>query len=68
VRFQRGATTDVEVLMQNTNVPGEKQPGEWPEAGKQGGQGDIGTKGGKMPGDYGEDSPAPGDQGKQGRE
>jgi hypothetical protein len=54
----------------NTNVPGEKKPSEWPESGKQGGQGqgDIGKKGGKMPGDYGKDSPAPGDTGKQGRE
>jgi hypothetical protein len=54
----------------NTNVPGEKKQGEWPESGKQGGQGqgDIGKKGGSMPGDLGKDSPQPGDTGKQGRE
>jgi hypothetical protein len=34
----------------NTNVPNEKKPGEgqhFPETGKQGGQGDIGKKGGR---------------------
>jgi len=45
----------------NTNVPNEKKPGEgqqWPETGKQGGQGDIGKKGG----DHGQ-----GDLGKGGK-
>ncbi|HET7700000.1 MAG TPA: hypothetical protein VFM06_03925 [Candidatus Limnocylindria bacterium] len=35
----------------NTNVPNEKKPGEgqqWPETGKQGGQTDIGKKGGDI--------------------
>ena len=46
----------------NTNVPNEKKPGEgqqWPETGKQGGQGqgDVGKKGGQDQGD---------DMGKQG--
>ena len=58
----------------NTNVPNEKKPGEgqqWPETGKQGGQGDLGKQGhgqddlGKQgPGD----SVKTGDTGKQGRE
>jgi len=40
----------------NTNVPNEKKPGEgkqWPETGKQGGQGDVGKKGGDLGGDMG---------------
>lgn len=53
----------------NTNVPNEKKPGEgqqWPETGKQGGQGqgDIGKKGGQ---DQGEgDLGKGGDMGKSG--
>ena len=35
-----------------TNVPGEKQP-EYPETGKQGGQGDVGKKGGDLGSDTG---------------
>ena len=38
----------------NTNVPGEKKQGEWPETGKQG--------------DQSGDSVKTGDTGKQGRE
>jgi hypothetical protein len=40
----------------NTNIPNEKKPGEgqqFPETGKQGGQGDIGKKGGDTGGDLG---------------
>ena len=43
-----------------TTLPGEKKPGEgqpWPEPGKQGGQGDVGKKGGDIghvPGQTGE--------------
>lgn len=35
-----------------TTNPGDKKPTEWPETGKQGGQGDIGKKGGTQ-GDFG---------------
>lgn len=42
-----------------TNVPGEKP--EYPETGKQGGQGDVGKKGG----DLGEDTGKSPDIGKQ---
>jgi hypothetical protein len=59
----------------NTNVPGEKkQGGEYPETGKQGGQGDVGKKGGEVGqgGDFGKqgDTGKTGgnDLGKQGRE
>lgn len=34
-----------------TSIPGDKKPGEgqpWPEPGKQGGQGDVGKKGGDL--------------------
>ena len=39
----------------NPNLGDEqkKKQGEWPETGKQGGQGDIGKKGGDYPGDTG---------------
>ena len=46
----------------NTNVPGEKKQGEWPETGKQGGQGDVGKKGGDL-GETGGDIGKPGDKG-----
>ena len=55
----------------NTNVPNEKKPGEgqqWPETGKQGGQGDVGKKGGDTGGgDLGKggDMGKGGDQGGQ---
>jgi hypothetical protein len=32
----------------------QKRPGEWPETGKQGGQGDIGKKGGDVGGGQGQ--------------
>ena len=38
--------------MQEKN-PTEKKPSEYPETGKQGGQGDIGKKGGDLGGDFG---------------
>lgn len=48
----------------NTNSPGEKKPGDdIDQSGKQGGQGDIGKKGGDTQGDSGK----PGDFGKQGQ-
>jgi hypothetical protein len=52
----------------NTNIPAEKKPGEdqpYPETGKQGGQGDIGKKGGQTGGDMGKDKRKTGDVGKQ---
>ena len=52
----------------NTNVPNEKKPGEgqqWPETGKQGGQGDVGKKGGDTGGDMGKGGDKGGDQGGQ---
>ena len=52
----------------NTNVPNEKKPGEgqqWPETGKQGGQGDVGKKGGDIGGDMGKGGDKGGDQGGQ---
>lgn len=62
----------------DTNVPNKKQPGEgqqFPETGKQGGQGDIGKKGGDTggtgTGDLGrggqQDTGKTGDVGKKGQ-
>lgn len=51
-----------------TNNPGDKKPSEWPETGKQGGQGDIGKKGGDTgTGDFGKtETPKTGDTKKVG--
>jgi hypothetical protein len=49
-------------MQEKTNVPGEKKQNEYPETGKQGGQGDVGKKGG----DFGKDDTGKsGDLGKQ---
>lgn len=58
-------------MQEKTNIP-EKKPGQGdlPETGKQGGQGDVGKKGGDIGGDVGRtgtDTGKTGEVGKQGR-